>query len=103
MISRGTLTSIDLHQRIGNWPIYDLAWLCGTGGRIAANIAKLPELSTKASPLKMKEPVSVGNQRSAPSSRSVQLRRLCGAAYLPVLKRFEDGSVGFRYMTLHKF
>ena len=26
-----------------------------------------------------------------------------GAAYLPVLKRFEDGSVRFRYMTLHKF
>ena len=35
--------------------------------------------------------------------RSVQLRRLRGAAYLPVLKRFEDGSVRFRYMTLHKF
>jgi len=32
MISRGTVASIDLHQRIGNWLIYDLAWLYRSGG-----------------------------------------------------------------------
>jgi hypothetical protein len=34
MISRGTVASIDLDQRIGNWHIYDLAWLYGYGGMV---------------------------------------------------------------------
>jgi hypothetical protein len=34
MISRGTVASIDLHQRIGNTHIYELKWLYGYGGTV---------------------------------------------------------------------
>ena len=34
MISCGTVASIDLDQRIGNWPIYELTWLYRYGGTV---------------------------------------------------------------------